>query len=98
MPSRTGQIRQVDRQGIGNRSGRLQFPEFPGRSAPGIPDGIVEASSTTESGGEGNIAHPKLGLVNQRFGEMEALRLRNRLRTRADITLEQVPKVAIGNA
>ena len=49
------------------------------------------------SGGNGNVLHWQSRFVNESFCEMQALRVRNRLRRCADVLVEQAPQMPAGD-
>ena len=55
---------------------------------------LVEATDAAEAGGERNIGHGQIGLVDELLGEENAARLRHRDRCSAEVLLEETSQLA----
>ena len=84
------------------RPGRHVFgaraPQCARRAAEQRLKRLVEAADAAEAGGEGDLGHRQLGLVDELLGQQHAAGLRDGDRRGAEMLLEQPPQMALADA
>ena len=71
--------------------------QLPRRPAIGVAEGIVEPAEAPEPGGERNLRHRQIALIDQPLREMQPARLGDRQRRSADMLQEEPIEVPRAN-